>query len=49
MKKKKLFIGIDFSKLTFDVTYFEAIEPDKKHYKKFDNTEEGFCDMIKWI
>jgi len=47
--KKKVFIGIDFSKLTIDVTFFNAETPDLVYYQVFANTEEGCIKMIKWI
>ncbi|MBS2211865.1 IS110 family transposase [Carboxylicivirga mesophila] len=47
--KKSVVIGIDFSKLTLDVTFFKVEQPDAKHYQQFDNTEEGCKQIIKWI
>jgi len=47
--KKKLFIGIDVSKSWIDVTMFHVDNIDKTDYQQFDNNEEGFKAMIKWI
>jgi transposase len=43
MKKPIETLGIDVSKLTLDVFLHVA-----NVYEKFDNTEAGFKDMIKW-
>jgi len=46
---KKVFIGIDFSKLKFDVTLInEKIESGYSH-KVFDNHMEGYKAFILWI
>jgi len=47
--KKKLFIGIDFSKETFDVSYFEIEKEEEVKYSRFENNKEGFTTMLKWI
>lgn len=47
--KKKVFIGIDFSKLTIDVTFFHREAPDLVHYQLFENSEQGCKKMVKWI
>lgn len=47
--KKNLVIGIDFSKLTMDVTHFMTDNVDEKHYQQFENTEEGCIKIIKWV
>lgn len=47
--KKNVVIGIDFSKLTLDVTFFNTDNPKEKHYQQFKNTEEGCVKIIKWI
>ncbi len=39
---KNLFIGIDFSKLKFDVSFFELGQMDKIHHCEFTNEKEGF-------
>ena len=36
-------IGLDMSKLTMDVTVHHS-----KAYSKFENSKEGFKQMIKW-
>jgi len=45
--KKKLFIGIDFSKETIDVSFFEREED--VNYSQFENNKNGFTAMLKWI
>lgn len=45
----KLFIGIDVSKLTIDVTFFHVSDINKLQYKQFENTKAGFKEMLKWI
>jgi len=47
--KKKVFIGIDFSKLTIDVTFFYGESPDLFYYQMFENSEDGCKKMIQWI
>lgn len=46
--KKKLFIGIDFSKETFDVSFFEK-EKEEVQHSQFENNKDGFQAMLKWI
>lgn len=45
----KLFIGIDFSKKTFDVSMFEQGNTESKNYCQFNNDKDGFLQFIKWI
>jgi transposase len=47
--KKKLFIGIDFSKKTFDVSVIDAIDLETVNYHQFENTKEGCENLLKWI
>ncbi len=47
--KKKVIVGIDFSKLTMDVSFFHKERPAELYYKQFKNTEYGCISMIKWI
>lgn len=49
MKKKELFIGIDVSKLTFDVTIIPNGSLQTVHHKQFKNQKIGFKQMVKWI
>lgn len=42
----KLFVGIDQSKLTFDVCVFYE---GKSHQERFENNLQGFKKMMKWI
>jgi transposase len=47
--EKKVFIGIDFSKLTLDVTFFVGKDIQAKHYKQFSNDKKGCLEIVKWI
>lgn len=47
--KKNVVIGIDFSKLTLDVTFFNTDNPEEKQYQQFENTKEGCVKIIKWV
>ena len=46
---KNLFIGIDFSKKTFDVSFFEKDGTGEFYYSQFENNRDGFKLLIKWI
>ena len=46
---KKIFIGIDFSKETFDVAMFMITKMEEVKSGKFINSEQGCKDMLKWI
>jgi transposase len=47
---KKIFIGIDFSKKTFDATMSQFIdeETETRLYAKFDNHKKGFKKFFRW-
>jgi transposase len=47
---KKIFIGIDFSKKTFDATMIQVIgeEKETRQYAKFDNHKKGFKKFFRW-
>ena len=47
---KKIFIGIDFSKKTFDATMIQVIdeETETRLYAKFDNHKKGFKKFFRW-
>jgi transposase len=47
--KKVLFIGIDFSKKTFDATLMHQDRLEATLHKAFDNTEAGYSEMLRWI
>ena len=47
--KKNVVIGIDFSKLTLDVTFFNTNNPEEKQYQQFENTKKGCIQIIKWV
>ncbi len=48
---KKIAIGIDFSKKTFDATIKRRVEDDyiEVAYSKFDNDEKGFKSFVSWV
>lgn len=46
---KNLFIGIDFSKKKFDVSFFESEHMDEIVHGEFENNNAGFSAMINWI
>ncbi len=48
---KKIAIGIDFSKKTFDATIKRRVEDDyiEVAYSKFDNEEKGFKSFVSWV
>jgi transposase len=47
--KKKLFIGIDFSKKTFDVSVIAENHPESVSYRRFDNSKEGCSQLLSWV
>ncbi|MDR1224237.1 MAG: IS110 family transposase [Tannerella sp.] len=47
--KKELFIGIDFSKKTFDATVIDEEDPDRACYAQFENTGEGCVTFLKRV
>jgi len=47
--KKFLFIGIDFSKSKFDVSLIEDIEQRGYAQATFENAEEGYSELLKWV
>lgn len=42
----KLFIGIDFSKETFDVCFFERKDEHSLHHHIFENNVPGFKCLL---
>ena len=46
---KKYFIGIDFSKKTFDVTMLREYDDHNEDlgYKQFDNNNKGYHDFYR--
>lgn len=46
---KKIFIGIDFSKLKFDVAIYNGETNQKLGSQEFDNELSGFKELLKWI
>jgi Transposase and inactivated derivatives len=47
--KKSLFIGIDFSKESFDVSVIHSCNVQSISYRPFKNTKEGYIELLKWI
>jgi len=45
----KNFIGIDISKLTFDLTLILDLNKDKILYKVFSNSSQGIKEMKQWL
>jgi len=47
--EKSLFIGIDFSKKTFDVSVIRQNNLQAVDYQQFENSKEGCIALLKWI
>jgi len=47
--EKTIIVGIDYSKLTLDLTCLYGECMKKKEYKQFDNTEKGCLEAIRWL
>jgi transposase len=47
--QKKLFIGIDFSKSTFDVSVLEHIGANDVLHHIFENNTAGYKRLLKWL
>ncbi len=47
--KSYLFIGIDISKATLDVSVFSSSVITNIHYQQFSNTSKGFLQLLKWL
>jgi transposase len=47
--EKSLFIGIDFSKKTFDVSVIHPSNLQVADYDQFENSKEGCTALLKWI
>lgn len=47
--EKRLFIGIDFSKKTFDVSVIHRINFQANDYQQFENNREGCISLLKWL
>jgi transposase len=47
--KKDLFIGIDFSKKTFDVSVLHPNNLSATDYRRFENNKEGCLALLKWV
>ena len=46
---KKVFVGIDFSKLTFDAVVLFDVESNVFTHQVFDNTPDGCALFVKWV
>jgi transposase len=46
---KKVFIGVDFSKLTFDAILIEDVNTSLTAYNIFSNDQSGYDAFITWI
>lgn len=46
---EKLFIGIDFSKKSFDATVISTAAKDTAAHNKFDNNIKGFRRLLRWV
>ncbi len=46
---KKIFIGVDFSKETFDVGILNINYMEEIKQSKFSNTQEGCHSMVQWV
>jgi transposase len=44
-----LFVGIDISKTTLDVSILCPTEMNTIHYQQFSNNAKGFTQLLKWI
>ncbi|MDR0582162.1 MAG: transposase, partial [Prevotellaceae bacterium] len=47
--EKKIFIGIDFSKKTFDVSVIHRSNPGNVPHRQFENTSEGCSALLRWM
>ncbi|GAP71707.1 hypothetical protein SAMD00024442_165_1 [Candidatus Symbiothrix dinenymphae] len=47
--KKNLFIGIDFSKATFDVSVIHGDDLDTATHNQFANVQTGYEEMLDWV
>jgi len=47
--KKSLFIGIDFSKKSFDVSVIHCNNLQAVDYQQFENSKEGCVSLLKWL
>jgi len=49
IRMKKVFIGIDFSKLKFDVAIFKVETNSIFSEKVFENDQSGYTKFLKWV
>jgi transposase len=48
-KLLKNFVGIDISKLFFDVALIKSNQPDQAVHHQFKQSFKGFCEMNEWL
>jgi len=48
-KLLKNFVGIDISKTYFDAAVVKADHPSKNMHKQFEQTPDGFKEMVTWL
>ena len=47
--KSSLFIGVDISKATLDVSILSPSDTNTIHYQQLPNTQNGFRQLLKWV
>src|SRR5215218_286439 len=47
--KPSLFIGVDISKATLDVSILSPTDTGTIYYQQFANNSKGFIQLLKWI
>jgi len=48
-KSVENFVGVDISKLTFDVALLQVNKPDNITHRQFQQTVKGFTEMKEWL
>jgi transposase len=47
--KSSLFVGVDISKATLDVSILSTTEKNTTYYQQFTNNKKGFGQLLKWM
>lgn len=47
--KSDLFVGVDVSKATLDVSIIVSADTNALHYQQFPNNQKGFHQLLKWV
>jgi transposase len=47
--KSSLFIGVDISKATLDVSILSPTDTNTVAYQRFSNNKKGFLQLVKWM